>query len=321
MTTFSYHASHEQFAPSELLRWIQRAEKAGFDGVFSSDHLQPWGQEQGHSGFAWSWLGAALQATQKLVFNLITVPGGWRYQPVVLAQAMATLAQMYEGRLPWVALGSGQAISERTVGAAWPDKQERNVRLFEGASIIRRLLAGETVTHRGRVNALNARVWSLPHRSPRLVGAAITQETAEWLGSWADGLLTAGHEPESLRKVIAAFRRGGGAQKPVHLKVGLSWAPAAEAALHQAHEQWRFNVLGGDVNWELSRPEDFEQATRFVRAEDMHDNLFISHEVAAHIERLRALADLDVDTIVLHNVGRNQVEFIDTFAERVLPHL
>ena len=91
---------------------MQQAEAAGFDGAFSSDHLQPWGAAQGHSGFAWSWVGAALQATHKLTFGLITVPGGWRYQPVALAQAIATLAQMYEGRLPWIALGSGQAVAE-----------------------------------------------------------------------------------------------------------------------------------------------------------------------------------------------------------------
>jgi probable non-F420 flavinoid oxidoreductase len=321
MTSFSYHASHEQFAPGELLAWVQRAEGAGFDGAFSSDHLQPWGLAQGHSGFAWSWIGAALQATQKVTFSLITVPGGWRYQPVVLAQAIATLAQMYEGRLPWVALGSGQAINERTVGTDWPGKCDRNKRLFEGGQIIKRLLAGETVTHQGSVSALNARVWSRPQQVPKLVGAAVSEQTAEWLGDWADGLLTAGHDPEKLAKIVAAFRRGGGQGKPIYLKLGLSWAAGAAEALRQAHEQWRFNVLGGDVSWELARPEDFEQATRFVRPEDLHDSLFISHEAAAHIERLSALAELGFDAIVLHNVGRNQAEFIDAFADRVLPHL
>jgi coenzyme F420-dependent glucose-6-phosphate dehydrogenase len=321
MTTFSYHASHEQFAPSELLQWVRRAEDAGFGGGFSSDHLQPWGSAQGHAGFAWSWLGAALQATRKLSFSLITVPGGWRYQPVVLAQAIATLAQMYERRLPWVALGSGQAISERAIGQGWPGKDERNARLLAGAQIIKRLLAGETVTRQGSVAALDARIWSRPRQIPRLVGAAVTEETAAWIGGWADGLLTAGHDPEKLAKVIAAFRGGGGVGKPIYLKVGLSWAAAPAEALHQAHEQWRFNALGSDVSWELARPQDFEQATRFVRPEDMHESVFVSHEPAAHIERLRTLAELGFETIVLHNVGRNQAAFIDMFAERVLPRL
>jgi probable non-F420 flavinoid oxidoreductase len=321
VTTFSYHASHEQFAPGELLQCVRAAEAAGFAGGFSSDHLQPWGRAQGQSGFAWSWLGAALQATSQLTFSLITVPGGWRYQPVVLAQAIATLAQMYEGRVPWVALGSGQAINERAVGRGWPAKNERNARLFDGAQVIKRLLAGETVSYRGTVSALDARIWSLPRKVPRLVAAAVSEETAEWLGSWADGLLTAGHDPDALARVVAAFRRGGGQGKPVHLKLGLSWAEEPAEALRQAHEQWRFNVLGGDISWELARPEDFEQATRFVRPQDMHQDLFISHDPDAHIARLKALADVGFETIVLHNVGRNQEQFIRTFGERVLPRV
>jgi probable non-F420 flavinoid oxidoreductase len=321
VTSFSYHISHEQFAPGELLTLVQQAEAAGFDGAFSSDHLQPWSTTQGQSGFAWAWLGAALQATRKLTFKLITVPGGWRYQPVVLAQAIATLAQMYEGRLPWVALGSGQAINERAVGHDWPDKYQRNRRLFEGASIIKRLLAGETVTENGIVRALNAKIWSRPREAPLLVGAAVSETTAEWLGGWADGLLTAGHDPQSLAKVVAAFRRGGGQNKPIHLKLGLSWAESQSEALRQAHEQWRCNVLGGDVSWELARPEDFERATRFVRPQDMNEDLFISHDFGAHLERLHALRELGFETIVLHNVGPNQAAFIDAFAQRLLPKL
>ena len=134
-------------------------------------------------------------------------------------------------------------------------------------------------------------------------------------------MLTAGHDPEELAKIVTAFRRAGGRTKPIYLKLGLSWAVGAAESLRQAHEQWRFNVLSGDVSWELARPSDFEQATRFVRPEDMHESLFTSHEPAAHIERLRMLADLGFDAIVLHNVGRNQSEFIDTFADRVLPSL
>jgi len=125
MALFSYHASQEQFSPKELLELVVRAERAGFDGAFSSDDLQPWGRAQGHSGFAWSWLGAALQATHKLTFSAITVPSGWRYHPVVLAQAIATLGHMFPGRLPWVAFGSGEAMNECATGASWPTSTAR----------------------------------------------------------------------------------------------------------------------------------------------------------------------------------------------------
>ena len=321
MTRLSYHVSHEQFAPGTLLKWVQRAEDAGFDAAFSSDHLQPWSADQGQSGFAWSWLGAALQATQRLTFGIITVPGEWRYHPVVLAQAVATLGEMFPNRVPWIALGSGEAINERITGREWPDKLERNERLREGAEIIRALLRGETVTHRGRVTAINAKIWSRPETPARLMGAATSEATARWLGSWADGLLTAGSRPESIRSVIDAFREGGGQGKPIHVKVDLSYARTEALALANAHSQWRFNTLGGDINWELTSPDDFHRAARFVRPEDMRESVFIGSEPARFVHWLRELDSLGVESIDLHNVGQNQEEFIDVFGSDVLPQL
>src|SRR5690606_40268770 len=88
--------------PSRLLRDVQQAERAGFDMAMCSDHFAPWSVRQGHSGFAWSWLGAALATTQ-LRLGTVNAPGQ-RYHPAVIAQASATLAEMFPGRF-WVALG------------------------------------------------------------------------------------------------------------------------------------------------------------------------------------------------------------------------
>ncbi|GJD49386.1 F420-dependent glucose-6-phosphate dehydrogenase [Methylobacterium crusticola] len=321
MTLYSYHVSHEQVAPRDLLALVQRAEQAGFDGAFSSDHLQPWSTGQGQSGFAWAWLGAALQATQRMTFGIVTVPGGWRYHPAVLAQAVATLGQMFPGRIPWVALGSGQAMNEQVTGAPWPDKAERNARLREGAEIMRALLAGETVTQRGRLTAIEARVWSRPETPTRLVGAATSEETAAWLGTWADGLLTVGTRPEVLGPIVDAFRENGGADKPVFLKLDLSYAPDPAQALHQAHAEWRFNLLPPAVAWELRSPADFEAAARFVRPEDLREAVLVSHDLAAIADRIAACAALGFDSIDLHQVGGSQPAFIDAFGERVLPAL
>jgi alkanesulfonate monooxygenase SsuD/methylene tetrahydromethanopterin reductase-like flavin-dependent oxidoreductase (luciferase family) len=97
VTKIGYHASHEQFAPSALLRYVQLAEQAGFDCAKSSDHFNPWSERQAQSGFAWSWLGAAMQATS-LPFGIISAPG-YRYHPAVLAQAAATIGEMFPERL------------------------------------------------------------------------------------------------------------------------------------------------------------------------------------------------------------------------------
>ncbi|GEP03836.1 TIGR03885 family FMN-dependent LLM class oxidoreductase [Methylobacterium oxalidis] len=318
MARIGFHASHEQFPPSELLRLVQFAEAAGFDCAMSSDHFRPWGEAQGQSGFAWSWLGAALQATN-LPFGVISAPG-YRYHPAILAQAAATLCEMFAGRL-WLALGSGQRLNEDITGLPWPEKAERNARLRDCADIIRALFRGETVTHRGRVTLVEGRLYSRPATPPLLLGAAVTEATAEAIGSWADGLLTVSAKPDQLRKVVDAFRRGGGEGKPLLLQVGLNWAPSEAEALQGAHEQWRTNALGGDVNWELRSPADFDTATRFVRPEDMRESVLISSDPSQHAAWLVEYIELGFEELQLHQVGRNQHSFIEAFGAKVLPQL
>lgn len=108
-----YHASHEQFPPSELLKYVQMAERAGFTAAMCSNHFHPWSKCQGHSGFAWTWLGTTLQATS-LPFGLVSSPGQ-RYHPAILAQAAATLVEMFGSRF-WLGLGSGEALNECITG-------------------------------------------------------------------------------------------------------------------------------------------------------------------------------------------------------------
>src|SRR3954465_12265409 len=123
MTVIGFHCSHEQISPAQLLKDVQQAEQAGFTAGMSSDHFSPWSERQGESGFAWSFLGAALEATD-LPFGVVNAPGQ-RYPPAIVAQAAATLCELFPGRF-WVALGTGEASNEHITGQRWPVKRERN---------------------------------------------------------------------------------------------------------------------------------------------------------------------------------------------------
>ncbi|HZH64381.1 MAG TPA: LLM class flavin-dependent oxidoreductase, partial [Flavisolibacter sp.] len=202
-----YHASHEQFRPDELLKYVALAEKAGFTSINSSDHFHPWSERQGQSGFSFAWLGAAM-ATSNLPFGVVCAPGQ-RYHPTIVAQAAATLAQMFPQRF-WMAVGSGEALNENITGERWLDKPDRNQRLLECTDIMKRLFNGETVTHHGMVTVEGAKLYTRPQHQPLLVGAAVTAKTARWMGSWADGLITV-HQPfNDLKKVVEGFRENGG---------------------------------------------------------------------------------------------------------------
>src|SRR3954466_2561604 len=163
-----FHASHELHPPGALLRHVRRAEQLGFRAAMCSDHLHPWTPGQGQSGFSFAWLGAALQATH-LPVGTVCCPFG-RYHPAVVAQAAATLAEMFPGRF-WLAVGTGQALNESVTGEPWPDKPERRAALREAVDVIRALWAGETVTCRGRVRVEAASLYTRPAEPPRLFGA------------------------------------------------------------------------------------------------------------------------------------------------------
>ena len=315
MTVIGYHASHEQFAPSALRDLVILAEAVGFQAAKTSDHFHPWSERQGQSGFAWAWLGAAMQATT-LPFGAISAPG-YRYHPAVLAQAAATCAEMFPDRL-WLALGSGEAINEAITGQAWPEKAERNARLAECGAIIRALLAGETVTHRGRVTVVEAKLYSRPASRLPLLGAAVTPATAAFVGTWADGLLTtSGGDIADTRRAITAFREAAGNSKPVYVQHALSWAETEEDALGQALDQWAPVAAGGEVNWDPRRPADFDLVGKMVRPADLANCVKISSDVSRHLDWIAELIDLGVDHVYLHNVGRNQRAFIERFGPQI----
>jgi coenzyme F420-dependent glucose-6-phosphate dehydrogenase len=313
-----FHASHEQFRPDRLLRLVQAAEAAGFDAGMCSDHWAPWSEEQGESGFALSWLGAAL-ATTTMPFGVVNAPGQ-RYHPAIVAQAAATLSVMFPGRF-WIAIGSGQRLNEHITGERWPTKPERNERLREAADVMRRLWAGETVTHDGRFRLSEARLWTRPEEPPMLVGAAVTPATAAWVAEWADALITVVQPDQALDEVVRAFRSNGGEGKPMYLQVHLAWAPTDAEARDAAFAAWRQNCLPNTVMTDLAHPEQISGAARHVTPSDLDGAVRISADLGQHADWLRGDVERGFDGLFLHEVGPEQERFVETFGREVLPRL
>jgi probable non-F420 flavinoid oxidoreductase len=317
MPVIGFHASHEQIHPAQLLTDVCHAEQAGFTAAMSSDHFVPWSSRQGHSGFAWAWLGAALASTD-LPFGVVNAPGQ-RYHPAIIAQALGTLGAMYPGRI-WAALGSGEAANERITGEVWPRKEIRDARLEECVDVIRRLLTGEEVSHDGLVTVNRARLWSLPDPPPHLVGPAVSVRTAGRVAGWAEGLITVNQPHDKLREMVHAYRTGGG-RGPLRLQVHLSWDPDEQQAEAIAHDQWRSNAFPPPVSWDLESPELFDIASEHVTVDQLREVVLISSDLAQHAAWLQEFLDLGFDELYLHHVGQHQGAFIDAFGSEVLPQL
>lgn len=318
MAQITYHASHEQHAPSALLQFAIAAEQAGFQAVHCSDHFHPWSERQGQSGFSFSWIAAAMQAT-KLPFSMVSAPGQ-RYHPAIVAQAIATLAEMFPGRYA-VELGSGEALNELITGDVWPHKEERNARLLECAQVIRSLLNGELVTHNGLICVKEAKLYTLPAVSPPLMVAALSERTAAWAGAWADGLITVDKEEKELKKVVAAFRDNGGAGKPVFVQVAFSYAASEQEALEAAYDQWRTNFFAPEVLNDLSRPTQFDAIADYVTREELQQKMLITASPEQCIRKIQHCIDLGFDRVILHNVHRDQEMFIRDFQDKIFPHI
>lgn len=316
MAQIGFHASHELYSPRDLLAHLQRAERAGFQAAMCSDHFYPWTPAQGNSGYSFAWLGAALQATE-LPLGTICCPYE-RYHPAIVAQAGATLAQMFPGRF-WLALGTGQALNEHITGREWPEKDELQNRLEEAAQVIRALWAGEKVDHHGRITVEDAKLYTRPETPPLLLGAATSAETAAWVATWADGLLTVNMDAETLRDIVRAFRDNGGTDKPIYLQAMVGYAPDAEQAWRDACTRWPIAALDQELLQTIPTPEEFARRTAHVRPDDLKGKLRVSADLKQHVDWIQSDLELGFERVFLYTISGTQEGFIDAFGEHVLP--
>ncbi|GAB3842901.1 TIGR03885 family FMN-dependent LLM class oxidoreductase [Nesterenkonia populi] len=317
MTTFGYHCSHEQIAPSQLLTDVQHAEQAGFEAAMSSDHFMPWSEKQGHSGFTLSWLGAALAKTS-FTIGSVCAPGQ-RYHPALVAQATATLAEMFPERY-WVALGAGQNMNEHVTADKWLPQDDRRARLEESAGLIRRLHQGEWITrHAGYVELEDAYIYDRPDQMLPLYAACITPESAQRAAAWAEGMITLNQPDGAHHDTLKAYRDAGG-EGPAMLQIHLSWAETYDQAMGIARDQWSANVLGPPLDQDLGTPAHFDTAAGEVSAETVAEAVWISAAPDQHAEWIAEAAE-HFDALYLHHVGQEQKPFIDAFGEQVLPQL
>jgi coenzyme F420-dependent glucose-6-phosphate dehydrogenase len=284
---------------------------------------------QGQSSFVWNVLAAVGERTTGDLGPGVTAPT-FRWHPAMVAQASATLAAMYPGR-HWLGIGSGEALNEHVVGQYWPEAPERINRMFEAVEIINKLfsasLAGKDTKHSGTYYKLEStRLWTMPDVAPPILIATAGPVTAKRAGKHADGLITVGAPLEKISMLFGKFDDGAReagkdpAAAPKVLQLHLSWAPTDEEAMANALHEWP----NGGMKFpkaDIRSPFELEQMAKLVRPEDFEGRMVISADPDVHRAHIQKFADLGFDRIYLHNVGRNQRDWIDVFARDVLPAL
>jgi coenzyme F420-dependent glucose-6-phosphate dehydrogenase len=327
--TVGYAAMLEQFGPRECVEYTALAERHGFSGCMAADHFQPWVPAQGQAAFVWNVLTAVGERTTGDLGPGVTCPS-FRWHPAIVAQASATLEVMYPGR-HWLGLGSGEALNEHVVGGYWPEAPERINRMFEAIEVIRKLfdgsLKGRDVKHDGRYFRLEStRLWTMPEAPPPILVATAGPVTAKRTGRYADGIITVGAPLEKIGGLFDKFAEGareGGKDAdtmPKVLQLHLSWAATDEEAMSNAMTEWP----NGGMKFgkaDIRSPHDFAQMARLVRPEDFEGRMVVSSDPDVHRAAIQRFVDLGFDRVYLHNVGRNQAEWVEVFGRDVLPKL
>jgi G6PDH family F420-dependent oxidoreductase len=317
MTSFGYTMMGEQSAPDALVRDIQQAEAAGFDFAQVSDHFQPWLDEQGHSPYAWTVLGAAAAVTERIgLMTFVTCPT-IRYHPAIVAQKAATVGILSGGRFR-LGLGSGENLNEHVVGAGWPAVGTRHSMLSEAIDIIAALFDapdGETVSWHGEHFDLEtARLWDRPAERIEIGVAVSGPASCRLAGRKGDFLIAV--EPKA--ELGEAFDAAGGAGKSRVAQLAVSYDEDRATAVRRAHEQFRWFGLGWKVMADLPNPESFDAASAFVTEDHVAESIPCGPDPEVFIEKIRPFIDAGFTEIALCQIGEDAQEKFIAWAEREL---
>ncbi len=310
-----YFLSSEEFGPRELVRQAQLAEQAGFQDLWISDHYHPWNDEQGHSGFVWSTIGALAEATENMkVTTAVTCPT-IRIHPAVVAQAAATSAVLLDGRFA-LGVGSGEALNEHILGDRWPQADERLEMLEEAIEVIRLLWQGGVQSHRGRhYRVERARIYDLPEQTPPILVSGFGKKSIELASRVGDGFCTVGPDEEAVK----SFHDGSDRRRPVAGGMKVCLADDEASARRTVHRLWPNEELPGELAQILPTPAHFEQASELVTEEMVAESVPCGPDLDAHLEKIRAYEEAGFDELYVQQIGPEQERFFEAYATEVLP--
>lgn len=329
MLKLGYKASAEQFGPNELLDFACTAEQVGFDSVFVSDHFQPWKHTGGHAPASIAWLGALGARTRRIIIGTSVMTPTFRYHPSVVAQAFATLAVMFPGRVV-LGVGSGESLNDvPAIGIQWPAFKERQARLRESIELMRRLWTEERVSFQGKYyKTEKATIYDRPATPVPIYVAASGPTVAKMAGEVGEGYIcTSGKAPELYTQTLlpnveaglkAAGRAPGSIDRMIEMKV--SFDTDRRRALDDTRN-WAALALSPEEKVHIEDAVEIERLADALSVERTAKRWIVSTDPDEHVDKIKAYADLGFRHLVFHAPGTDQKRFLHLYGEQVLPRL
>lgn len=318
--------SLEQFQPDVALEHAALAEKYGFQSIWASDHFMPWYNTNASTAFAWSWIGAAAQATKKIRFGTGLTCPTFRYHPGLVAQAFATLDYMFPGRI-FISLGTGEALNEMPLGYKWPPHSERLGRLAEALEIMRLLWSGGWIDFTGSYYRLRkAKLFTPPRSKIPIFVAASGPKTAELAGRVGDGLLTIPNPEDTFytgnlfpavdRGLKSSGRNFQSFEKNVELQV--SYDEDYDSAIKSVRP-WAGNIMPIFFNAAIADPRIIEEHGNFVGDEQLAKIWVIATSSEPIVKAIERYASLGFTGIHITSSSPSQEKFMRVFETEIRP--
>ncbi|GAA1661865.1 glucose-6-phosphate dehydrogenase (coenzyme-F420) [Microbacterium lacus] len=329
-----YKASAEQFAPRELVEIAVAAEAHGMESVAVSDHFQPWRHEGGHAPFSLAWMAAVGERTTSIRIGTSVMTPTFRYNPAVLAQAFATLGELFPNRI-FLGVGTGEALNEIATGfrgageQTWPEFKERFARLREAISLMRALWTEDRVNFDGEYYSTHdASIYDRPATPIPVYVAAGGPVVARYAGRAGDGFICTSGKGMSLYTddLIPAVREGASkVQRSFDdidrmIEIKLSYDSDYDMAL-QNTRFWAPLALSKEQKHDITDPVEMEEAADALPIEQIASRWIVGadpDEVAAQIAQY---VDAGLNHLVFHAPGQDQRRFLELFQRDLAPRL
>jgi TAT-translocated FGD2 family F420-dependent dehydrogenase len=317
-----FQLAFEQFPIAELLELGVEVERAGFDVLSASDHLQPWQANEGHASQAWIGLAAIGQRTHKVIMGTTVTCPTFRYSPAVVAEAFASLNFLTPGRI-FLGLGSGEALNEQAATGLWPKWPERSERLVEATDIIRKLWSGGHVDHTGKYYQTNMRLYDAPQSPIPLFMAGNGPKAMNRVGRYADGLIT---DPKTWKEHKSEFESGAkaGGKDPKAMPVLIEQYVVVgdKKDAEKSARLWRFGPKAWKPYFNVRDPEEIERrANTEIPLEEVYKEWPVSTDPEVHVKAIRGLFDGGATEVHIHSGQEDQKRVIQFYGKEVLPRL
>lgn len=323
-------ASAEQFDPRELVEIAVAAEAHGMESVTVSDHFQPWRHEGGHAPFSLTWMAAVGERTSTIQIGTSVLTPTFRYNPAVIAQAFATMACLYPGRI-MLGVGTGEALNEIATGwrGEWPEFKERFARLRESVDLMRRLWTEDRVNFDGEYySCVEASIYDRPDTPVPVYIAAGGPLVARYAGRAGDGFIcTSGKGMELYTdELIPAVQEGAEkAGRPFEsidrmIEIKLSYDPDPDAALENTRF-WAPLALSKEQKHDITDPIEMERAADALPIEKIASRWIVGSDPDTVVAQIAEYVDAGMNHLVFHAPGHDQRRFLELFEKDLAPRL